>query len=157
MEKMENIQLGLNTKKKFTIDGDSNKVLEIDVQDMSIMSRIKPAMEKLNNIREHWQGLQDKDKDNLTEEEIEEISEAMQISEKEMCDSIDFLFDTNVCEVCLGNASVFTPVNGRLKYEILITALSALYENTIKLEMSKFDIQKVKKRTSKYTKHPAKK
>ena len=40
-EKLENLNLGVNTKKRFTIDGDENRILEIDVQDMSIMSRKK--------------------------------------------------------------------------------------------------------------------
>ena len=30
-EKLENLNLGVNTKKRFTIDGDENRILEIDV------------------------------------------------------------------------------------------------------------------------------
>lgn len=117
---------------------------------MSIMSRIKPAMERINKVKSHWENLQDIDPDNISEEEMDKLQSALESSETEMRDAIDYLFNTNVCEVCLGNASAFTPVNGKLKYDIIITTLSSLYEKTIKTEMGKFDVGKVNKRVTKY-------
>ena len=149
-EKLENLNLGVNTKKRFTIDGDEIRILEIDVQDMSIMSRIKPAMERINKVKSHWENLQDIDPDNISDEEMDKLQSALESSEKEMRDAIDYLFNTNVCEVCLGDTSAFTPVNGKLKYDIIITTLSGLYEKTIKAEMGKFDVGKVNKRVTKY-------
>lgn len=153
-EKLENLNLGINTKKRFTIDGDENKILEIDVQDMSIMSRIKPAMKKINGVKSHWEELQKIDPDNISDEEMDELQSALEESEKEMREGIDFLFNTNVCEVCLGNTSAFTPIDGKLKYEIIITTLSGLYEKTIKAEMGKFDVGKVNKRVQKRVQKP---
>lgn len=148
-EKIEALNLGLNTKKRFAIDGDENRILEIDVQDMAIMSRIKPAMEKINRVREHWEKLQGIDGENLSDDEVAEIEQAMEQSEQEMREAIDFLFDANVCDVCVGKSSVFTPKDGKLKYDIIISGLSALYEKTIKAEISKFDVGKVNSRVQK--------
>lgn len=79
----------INTKKRFTIDGDENRILEIDVQDMSIMSRIKPAMERINKVKSHWENLQDIDPDNISDEEMDKLQSALESSEKEMRDAID--------------------------------------------------------------------
>lgn len=149
-ENIKDLNLGLNTRQRIRIDGDDSKILEIDVQDMAIMSRIKPAMEKINRVKKNWEELKGIDPDSISEEEADKLQEALEKSEEEMREGIDYLFNTNVCEVCLGNTSAFTPKDGKLKYEIIISGLSGLYESTIKTEMSKFDVGKVNKRVQKH-------
>ncbi len=154
MADFERLNLGLNqtinTKRKYAIDGDESKILEIDLQDMAIMSRIKPAMERINRIKSNWQDLQDIDPENMSDEETEKLEAAYDKSEREIREAIDYLFDANVCEVLLGDMSAFTPVDGRLKYDIVISALSEQYESRIKKEMSKFDVGKVNKKVQKF-------
>ena len=151
---IERLDLGWNekaqTKKKYAIDGEKNRILEIDLQDISITSRIKPAMEKTERVQSNWDGLRDLDPDNLTEDEAAQLEAAYEKAEAEMREAIDYLFNANVSEVMLKDTSAFTPVNGRLKYDILVSALSEKYGDTIKREMGKFNVGKVNKRVQKY-------
>ena len=50
---MQNIDLSaLNTKKQFTINGDENRILELDVTDLNVIQRYNEATPKLKALEE---------------------------------------------------------------------------------------------------------
>ena len=43
MAELQNIDLSVFRKKQFTIDGDENRILELDTSDLNIIKRIKES------------------------------------------------------------------------------------------------------------------
>lgn len=147
-----NINLGVNTKQKYSIDGDQNKVIELDPRDMTIIDRIDVASEKILEAEAGWKKLNDIDEKNMSDQDLERIKEQLHNAETQMREAIDYLFDSDVCEIILGKTSCFSPVNGKFKYELIIDCLSSLYESTVGSEMKKINKRKIEKHTAKYVK-----
>ena len=64
---------------------------------------------------------------------------------------VDYIFDSNVSEVCVPSGNMFDLHNGMFTYEYIIEALGDLYEKTISKEY-KARLLKMKKHTEKYGK-----
>ena len=75
----------------------------------------------------------------------------MKSVDTDMRNLIDYLFDSNVSEVCAPFGSMYDPIDGIQRYEHIINALIPLYDETISTETKKVQAR-VKKHTSKYTK-----
>lgn len=145
------IDLSITRKKRFRIDGDNNRYLELNVSDMSIITRLNslyPRLEKLSQTA----AIKQLDKQEASEESaIAKISQTLTKIDMEMRQIIDEIFDSNVSEMCAPNGSMFDPFNGEFRFEHIIDVISKLYENNINLEFKKMSA-KLKKRTDKYTK-----
>ena len=145
------IDLSVTRKKRFRIDGDNNRYLELNVSDMSIITRLNslyPRLEKLSQTA----AIKQLDKQEASEESaIAKISQTLTKIDMEMRQIIDEIFDSNVSEMCAPNGSMFDPFNGEFRFEHIIDVISKLYENNINLEFKKMSA-KLKKRTDKYTK-----
>ena len=147
---MQNIDLSaLNTKQKFMINGDENRVLELDVSDLNIVQRYNEMIQKLNQLEEKVIALTSSKKDG-EDDTMEKVNLFIEI-DTEMRECIDFIFDSNVCEVCAPKGSMYDPINGKLRYEVLIDILIALYEGNLKKELKKME-KNVAKHSAKYTK-----
>ena len=71
--------------------------------------------------------------------------------EKEVRDGIDKIFNTNVCEVVCPNESVFAPVGGVLRYELIVSTLLEVCQKDIEKEYKKV-ADNINKHTEKYVK-----
>lgn len=149
-EAIQNIDLSLFNKKKFSINGDPTKIIELDPSDLSIITRIQeqlPKLEKLQNrvssLSDKLEGLDDRAMLEVTGSEFKAI-------DSEMRKAVDTIFDFPVCEVCIPTGSLYDPVNGRFKYEHLIDTLIKLYDSNLTSEYKKIQA-KVSKYTSKYS------
>lgn len=146
------IDLSATRKKRFRIDGDNNRYLELNTSDMGIIVRIENLYPKLQQLA------QDAAVKQLEIQESEEggssytkIAEALVLIDSKMREILDEIFDSNVSEMCAPDGSMFDPFNGEFRFEHIIDVLSKLYENNINEEYKKMSA-KMKKRTSKYTK-----
>lgn len=145
------IDLSPIRKKRFRIDRDNNRYLELDTSDMTIVTRLENLYPKLEKLSQDaaLQQLDKEDTDN--EKSLEKISNALTRIDVQMRQVVDEIFDSNVSEVCAPSGSMFDPFNGEFRFEHIIDVLSKLYENNMNAEFKKMS-DRMKKRTAKYTK-----
>ena len=129
-----NIDLGFR-KKRFTIDGDENRVLEIDTTDMGTIGRFEQYSKQLSDLSNQYFTLGEL----LSNGESDAYSNKLKALDTEMRGIIDAVFGTNVCDVCAPSGTLFDPVNGQLKFEIIISALLNLYETEMSAELKKIN------------------
>lgn len=139
----------LTPKKQFRIDGDNNKILELDVSDIGISKRLKAIYPKLTSLVTDALNIQYDD--NLEEVNIDEVADKLDVIDVKMRELLDELFDANVGEVCFVDKHMYSPYNGKFVFEILIETLSKLYENNFNTEFAEME-KRMKKHTANYTK-----
>ena len=145
----------MDSREEFTIDGDENKVIRLDVHDPNVVNRLTEALEEMKKTQSSWSQLNDiaTKGEELTVEEMTEFSKQFKSVEAEMRSHIDYAFDCpGMCDTILGNSSIFSSVNGVLKYEQIIDAITSVYEDSIKKETDKLNRRKITKKTEKYVK-----
>ena len=81
--------------------------------------------------------------------DLAKIVEVLDEVDKAMRETIDYIFDSNVCEVCIDHGSLFDPINGEYRFEYLINSLLPLYEANLQEETKKIQ-KRMKKHTDKY-------
>ena len=145
---IQDIDLGFVEKKKFRIGGDFNRILELNVSDLNIFSRYSKAYPQLEELlkqaRTKVQELSPEDSDS---DQLAKIADILDEIDAEMRKKVDYIFDTNVSEVCAPSGNMFDPVNGGFRFEHIINTLAGLYTNGLEDEIKKF-----KAKSSKYTK-----
>lgn len=160
-KKIENINLGISTRQKFTIDGDRDRVIYLDTHDLGLVNRLSESVKQMDELQEEWEkldALNDVDSENINDvdddslrKSITDFSEQFKSIETKMRGIIEYIFDCpGLCDTVLGNSSVFSPVNGNYKFEQIIDVLSGLYEDSIEREAKKINKRTVEKKTSKY-------
>lgn len=146
------IDLGFVEKKKFRIAGDYNRMLELNVSDLNIASRLKTGYPKLKELlveaQEKITSIPDSE-DSV--ETLGKLADALTEIDKEMRDIIDFIFDTNASEVCAPSGNMYDPVGGQYRFERIIDKLSTLYTTGLDDEFKQIK-NRVENKTSKYTK-----
>lgn len=145
------VKLGFVEKKKFRIEGDNNRILELNVSDLNIMSRLKEGYPKLNDLF-----AEAKSKIESIPEDIDGIdlistfADRLEEIDKEMREIIDFIFDANVSQVCAPSGNMYDPVAGSFRYMHIIDVVSTLYTNGLNAEFNKMK-NRVERRASKYS------
>lgn len=155
-----NIDLGYSTKKKrFSVGGDPNNVIEFDPSDLGVANRLSKALPEFQKLTQTWEELNNSAENyEKAENEDEIVNVSKEFSNKfdEIENSvrklIDEVFDADIASKLLGNSSSFSPVNGYFKYEHIITAMLNCYEKQIRDEAPKFNERKITKYTHKYIK-----
>lgn len=146
------IDLGFVEKKRFRICGDYNRMLELNVSDLNIASRLKTGYPKLKNLLLEAQKKIGSIPDDLDDEQmLGELADKLTEIDKEMRDVIDYIFDTNASAICAPSGNMYDPVNGQFRFERIIEKLSTLYTNGLDEEFRKVK-NRVEGKTSKYTK-----
>lgn len=147
------VDLGFVEKKKFRINGDFNRMLELNVSDLNVFSRLKSNYPKLikllKDAQEKITSIPDDLDDNT--ELLNKIADNLDSIDKQMREIIDQIFDTNASEVCAPSGNMFDPVDGQWRFERIIDKLTTLYANGLNAEFDKLKAN-VEKKTSKYTK-----
>lgn len=138
------IDLSVTRKKRFRIDGDDSRILELNTSDMNILLRLDEVEARLQSLA-----------DSVTfDAEDTENAEAnvkkLLNTDKEMRDLMDYLFDSKVSEICAPSGTMYDPFNGKYRFEHIIETLFALYEDNIEAEYKKMN-KNVQKHTAKYT------
>lgn len=142
---MQNIDLSSLEKKKFTINNDPNRVLELDTTDFGVITRFEEKIDHLASLQDKFTELGSMDNDDIMQK-----THLFTEVENGMREIIDYIFDSNVCEVCAPKGSMFSPINGKFRYEIIIETLLSLYEKDINKETQRIE-KDIQKHTKKYT------
>lgn len=137
------IEIKESPKKKFRINGDSSKILELNVSDINIVSRLQKGYDKLQKLMSEVA--------NVDVDDIDNMSDALSKIDKAMREQLDYIFDSNVSEVCGKNGNMYEPYQGMFRYEHIIDGLTKLYTNNLNEEFKTIR-KRIEKHTGKYTK-----
>ena len=153
-EDIQDIDLSAIKKKRFRINGDSSKILELNTSDLSISSRLSAAYERLTKYMDEVGKLLAElpgESEELTDEQENLVEKQLQDIDAKMRKEMDYIFDAPVSAVCADSGSMYDPFEGQFRFEHIIEALARLYETNLDREFSKMK-RRVADRTSKYTK-----
>ena len=145
------VDLGFVEKRKFRINGDYDRMLELNVSDLNIFSRLEKGYEQLKALGQKAQETIADIPDEGDANNLSKISSALTEIDSEMRRIVDYIFDTNASEVCVPSGNMFDPVSGQFRFERIIDTLTSLYSNGLRSEFTKLK-NNVEKKTSKYTK-----
>lgn len=147
------IDLSAFRKKRIRIDGDDNKIIEINISDMGVINRLQEAYDRLISLANTY-NLQEEeskaDADSDDDFNAGKAVETLRILDKEMRELVDFVFQANVSEVCASDGTMADPVNGQFRFEYIIEKFLAVYDKNFTEEFKKMS-KNVKKHTNKYT------
>lgn len=135
------IEIKESPKKKFRVNGDNSKILELNTSDLNIMSRLQIGYERLQKLMQEFTSTPNDDN----------VLESFAKIDKAMREQLDFIFDSNVSELCGSGGSMYDPYNGMFRYEHILDTLTKLYANNLNDEYKKIK-KRLSKHTDKYTK-----
>ena len=147
-----NIDLSVLRKKRFTLDGDESRILELNTADLSIIQRLSEAYPKLEELEHEVSKITEgvEATDETVVQDMNLIATRLRETDGKMRELLDYIFDSNVSEMCAPNGSMYDPIGGQLRYEHLISILIGLYEDNLAKEMKRVQ-KRVKSHTAKYT------
>lgn len=146
------VDLGFVEKRKFCISGDFNRILELNVSDLNIASRLKVGYPKLQDLLKEAQAKIASIPESEDElETLNHLADALTEIDQKMREVIDYIFDTNASEICVPSGNMYDPVDGQWRFERIIDTLSKLYTTGLDEEFNKLK-NRVEQKTSKYTK-----
>jgi hypothetical protein len=148
LNELIDLDLSVLRKQRFRINGDDNKILELNVSDFSLISRLSDSYPKLDELYAKLETIGDETSDD--ELGIKTMGNKLKEVDLEMRELVDFIFDAKVCDVCADSGSMYDLINGVPRYEHIITILVGLYEKNINSEIKKVKT-KIKTHTQKYT------
>lgn len=139
------IQLDLSGTRKQTInvklDEDKIVPLRIDLGDFNILTRLKNSYDKLEELT-----IQASKKLSENLDDMDSITDTLDDLDTEIKAYMDFIFDTNVSDVCVGKNSIISMYNGKFYFEIIMEGLANLCGDNVSLEYKRME-QRIKKRT----------
>lgn len=145
------VDLSIIKKKRFRINGDNTKILELNVSDMGIVSRLDEAYPKLMALQDKVSAIADINEEADDMELLSTTASKLKEIDGEMREMLDFIFQSNVSEICGSEGSMYDPIEGTFRYEHIINTLVKLYENNLNAEFNKMK-ENISKHTAKYTK-----
>lgn len=141
------IDLSVTRKKRFRIDGDDSRIIELNTSDMTILNRLDESERRLKALAESA------NVDLTGDDETDgAVVTRLLATDKEMRDIIDYLFDSPIADICAPDGSMYDPFNGKYRFEHILETLFTLYEQNISDEIKKMR-KNVRKHTDKYTKN----
>ena len=149
-EEIRNISL--SNKKSFSIDGDINRIIQIDTSDMNILVRMEEVYEDMEKLAVEAQERLAKPDDEGEDSDaiLSEFTATLKDIDKKMREKMDYIFASPIIDICEPTGNMYDPVGGEFRFEHIIDTLSKLYANDITSEFKKMQA-KVKKHTEKYT------
>lgn len=138
-------------KKKFRINGDNTKILELNVSDMGIISRLDESYSRLMDLQDKVTSLAEINEEANDREILSSTAQKLNEIDGEMRKILDYIFQSNVSEICGSEGSMYDPIEGTFRYEHIISTLTKLYENNLNAEFDKMK-KNISKHTAKYTK-----
>ena len=150
------------SRKKFRIDGDDSKILELNPSDLGIADRLADAYPKLKELEERARKLKflsskkdgDEDELDFSEEDMKALKDGttkFKEIDEEMRTLIDFIFDYGVSAICAESGTMYDPFNGVPRYEAIISSLSNVFESNLNREIRMVKAR-INQNTQKFTK-----
>lgn len=144
------IDLSEIRKKRIRIDGDDNRIVEINISDMGVMDRLQNAYNQLLSLANEYHLAEEEEASEDEDTEIAKLIETLKELDVKMRELVDYVFNANVSEMCVQDGTMADPVNGQFKFEYIIEKFLALYDKNFDMEFKKMS-KSVSKHTNKYT------
>lgn len=129
-------------RQKFRINGVTGAIIELNLSDIGIVSRLQKGMKELQAAVEKIRNSGD-----ITEENFQDTLDEI---DAEMRRVVDYIFDYPVSAVCAKGGTMYDVKDGKMRYEIILDKLTKLYEDNIHDEYEKFK-SRIQKHAGKYT------
>lgn len=144
------IELGSLRKQRFRINGDNNRILELNTSDMGIITRLSELYPKLQELADKASliGADEEDASDDPEKfkgQIDKMGAQLKEIDAGMRDYIDKLFDANVSEICAPYGTMYDIVDGQFRYDNIIDSITKLYEANIEKETASLKSRLMKK------------
>ena len=134
------IDLSALKKKRIRINGDDTKIVELNVSDMGVITRLQEAYDKLLSLANEY---------NLQDEAAKAEEGDDSFDADKAIETIDFIFQANVSSVCADDGTMADPLNGQFRFEHIIEKFLDVYDKNFTDEFKKMS-KNVKKHTNKY-------
>ncbi len=146
------VDLGFVEKKKFRFYKDDNRILELNVSDLNITVRLNEGYPKLQALLDRaTESINNIPEDASNPEMLSALADTLKSIDAEMRSIIDFIFDSNVSEICAPSGNMFDPVDSTYRFERIIDKLIGFYSTGLDSEFAKVKAN-VEKKASKYIK-----
>lgn len=152
------LDLSVTKKRKIRFDGDNDRVVEVDIADMGILSRIKEIYPKLEELQEKSAHLMDDlelEEDEMSVEDtlssISKMSVRLDEIDLEMRNLIDELFKAPVSKAAVPSGTMYDMHDGSFTFAHVIATVMSRYTDNITKEYKRLDNQ-IQSHTAKYTK-----
>lgn len=148
---IQDINLSSLNKKRFRIDGDNNRIIELNTSDAGFIVRLNQLYPKMKKIGDELSVKINNQSSIKDDDSLGEIAEIIIGLDNDLKAMVDELFDSNVSEVCMPEGTSVDPINGEFRFEAIIRKLGKLYVDNFNAEFTKMK-NNVSKHTAKYTK-----
>ena len=142
---MVDITLDIGKKEQFRINGDDNRIIELDTSDLGVLNRLRETYPKLREL-----GFQGFEVEDDSDESIENMLDALSSINEQMAEIMDYIFDSKVARVCADGKPLYNMVAGKFIFEIILDTLFSLYSEHVNKEFNLMSAR-MKSHTSKYT------
>jgi hypothetical protein len=157
-EDVIDLDLSVTKKKRFRLDKDDNRIIELNTSDVNIIARLSDSIPKLRELQEEAgkisqeSTIETTDEESLdnAEQQLSMVADTLRSVDRKMRDLIDFIFDSEVSDVAAPDGSMYDVFNGSYRYEHILTLLMNQYESNMKAEYAKINKQ-LQTHTDKYT------
>lgn len=139
-KKIIDLQIDAVERTQIRINGRNDCILELNLSDLGIAERLEKGYERLQESITKIANM-DVDASNFTE--------TLKQADKDMRETMDYIFDAPVSEVCAKDGTMYDPKDGQYRFEAIIDALTKLYENNINEEYKALK-KRVKQNAEKY-------
>lgn len=143
------LDLSATRKKRIRIDGDDNRIIEINTSDMNIIQRLDTLSDRMNKLSDKFIDIKFGNEPEGEKPSMKDIEEAIRIIDRELRDIIDELFQSKVSDICAPDGTMWDIFNGSFRYEIIMEQLLNLYADNIQAETKK-TMERLHKYTDKY-------
>lgn len=116
-------------KQKFRINGGG--IIELDTADLTVINRLKEVYPKLNKLANEATSKVDLASDATVEEQLDTMSDFLKDIDTKMREYVDYIFDAPVSAVCVPYGSMYSPHNGKFRFEHVTETLGKLYGNKL--------------------------
>lgn len=153
MSEIINLQVE-SPKQTIQLNGNPEKVIELDLGDSNIITRLSEGTDKIENLVNERQNLHEllangNDSDESNTGYYKNLASKFKELENSMREIINEIFEYDVCTPFLGTSSVFSIKNGEFAFEKIINSLMGLYSDSIRKESNNLK-QRLAKHTDKY-------
>lgn len=145
------LDLSKTAKRKIRINGDNNRIIELNTSDLGIISRLNKLYPKLQKLAEKYANSVDTDTEKTAAELVDQAAEFVGNVDKDIRKIVDDIFDSKVSDVCAPDGTMLDPYFGVYRFEYIIDQLSNLYSDNINNEIKAMN-RRMSKHTAKYTK-----
>ena len=141
------LDLSVTRKRQFRFNKDDDRLIELNIADMSIIKRLSETYPKLQEWLTEMQDISNQETNSVFDD-MESIGNALSKIDANMRDAIDYIFNAPVSKAAAPDGTMYDIFEGQFRFEYILELLLGYYENNMSDEFKKMQ-KHVKKYTNK--------